>query len=45
MRTLKDATLFGVAGFMLKHQQKGDTFSASESEVAAYANKLEARLK
>ena len=39
---VKDATLFGVAGFMLKHQQAGDTFSASEDEVADFAKKLEA---
>ena len=41
--TLKDATLFGVAGFMLKHQQKGDTFTASEREVAEFAKKLEGK--
>ena len=41
---LKDATLFGVAGFMLKHQQAGDTFTASEREVAKFAKKLEAQL-
>ena len=42
--SLKDATLFGVAGFMLKHQQAGDTFTASEREVAEFAKKLEAKL-
>ena len=41
---LKDATLFGVAGFMLKHQQKGDTFTASERDVAKFAKELEAKL-
>ena len=42
---LKDATLFGVAGFTLKHLQKGDTFSASEREVAEFAKRLEAKLQ
>ena len=42
---VKDATLFGVAGFMLKHQQAGDTFSASEDEVADFAKKLEATIR
>ena len=42
---LKDATLFGVAGFMLKHRQAGDTFSASEDEVATFAKELEANLQ
>ena len=42
---LKNATLFGVAGFMLKHSQAGDTFSASEDEVAAFAKELEAGLR
>ena len=36
----RDATLFGVAGFMLKHGQKGDTFSASERDVKTLAKKL-----
>ena len=36
----RDATLFGVAGFMLKHRQKGDTFSASESDIKTLAQKL-----
>ena len=42
---VKNATLFGVAGFMLKHQQAGDTFSASEDEVADLAKKLEANIR
>ena len=37
---LRNATLFGVAGFMLKHQQAGDTFSASEQDVKKLANQL-----
>ena len=41
---LKDATLFGVAGFMMKHQQAGDTFSASEDEVVQFAKTLEAQI-
>lgn len=43
--SLKDATLFGVAGFMMKHQQKGDTFSGSERDVAEFAKALEAKLQ
>lgn len=42
---LKDATLFGVAGFMLKHQQSGDTFSANECEVANFAKALGAKIQ
>lgn len=42
---LKDATLFGVAGFMLKHQQSGDTFSANECEVANFAKTLGAKIQ
>ncbi|MCH5159908.1 MAG: sugar kinase [Clostridiales bacterium] len=42
--SLKDTTVFGVAGFMMKHQQKGDTFSATEREVATFAKGLEAKL-
>lgn len=41
---VRDATLFGVAGFMLKHLQAGDTFSAREREVAELAEKLGAKL-
>ena len=37
---LRKATLFGVAGFMLKHQQAGDTFSASEHDVMKLAKSL-----
>lgn len=36
----RDATLFGVAGFILKHKQKGDTFTASENEVQQLAKTL-----
>lgn len=36
----KKATLFGVAGFMLKHKQKGDTFTANEKEIWKLAQKL-----
>lgn len=42
---LKDATLFGVAGFMLKHLQKGDTFSANESKVLDFAKALGDKLQ
>ena len=42
---LKDATLFGVAGFMMKHQQKGDTFCASEHEVVTLAKALGEKLQ
>ena len=38
--TERDATVFGVAGFMLKHTQKGDTFNASEQQVALLAKQL-----
>ncbi|MCH5153063.1 MAG: sugar kinase [Clostridiales bacterium] len=37
---LRKATLFGVAGFMLKHRQAGDTFTASEREIHKLANLL-----
>lgn len=42
---LKNAILFGVAGFMMKHRQKGDTFSGSESDVAEFAKALGAKLR
>lgn len=34
------AAKFATAGFILKHQQEGDTFSADANEIAAYAEKL-----
>ena len=37
---LRQATLFGVAGFMLKHKQAGDTFTADEREITELANLL-----
>ena len=37
---LKAATRFAVAGFILKHQQKGDTFCANQSQVEKFALNL-----
>lgn len=38
--TLDDAVRFATAGFILKHQQKGDTFLADEAEISAFAKRL-----
>lgn len=39
-RDLRSATLFAVAGFILKHSQKGDTFDANADEIARFASTL-----
>lgn len=39
-QSLSRATLFGAAGFILKHQQKGDTFDANADEIARFAATL-----
>ncbi len=37
---IKRATLFASAGFILKHQQRGDTFAANADEIAEFAATL-----